>query len=429
MKRSLIIVFCLLLGLSWYMAISEIVNNPKKMQAHVEAAAAYEAQGIYVDAITEYEQALNYQPSDVEITLKMANAHLNTGSTKKFTSICKGLAESNQESTEAMDCLMNYYVENKAQLSAVKYLNEFLTTYPENENAQKWMLKLKGSYRNLISHYDELGVMANGTFVVKMDEGYGIINSLGEEILEPLYEEVHPYSEAELALIKKDGAYIYVDKDGQTRLVPDKDIEEIGMMSSNRTVALKNGKKAYLDEKLQPVTEYVWEDLTQVAERTGAGKKSGKWALVNRSGEEKTEYIYEDVITDENGFCSMMKRIFVKEAGAYHLVDTKGESVGELKFENARAFSNGELAAVCQNGKWGFVNTEGELVIEYQFDDAKSFHNGFAAVCKEGKWGYIDETGYVIIEPQFTQITDISAEGTAAVFAEKWTLIQLNIFQ
>lgn len=430
MKRNLIILLCLLLGLSWYTAVSEAVNNPKKAQEHVENAKKYEEQGIYVDAVTEYEEALKYQPDDMDISLKMAKAYLNTGNSKKFTSICKEFAESRQDSKEALDCLMNYYVENKEELSAVKYLNEFLETYPQNENARKWMLQLEGSYQTLFCRYDELGSIVFDTMVVSKDEKKGVANSKGEEILEPVYEEIYPFSDSGLALLKKDGTYIYVDEDGQTRLVDNSSYEMLGMMYSDRTIALRDNQYTYLDENLQPVTELSWDQLTQIAQKTGAGKKNGKWALLDKNGKEKTEYIYEDVSVDEFGFCSMQKRIFVKEAGKYHLVDTKGNAIGELEFNEAQPFSDdGTYAAVCANGKWGFVDTDGELVIECNYDDAKSFVNGFAAVCMDSKWGYIDETGHMAIEPQFEFASSISSEGTAAVFSDEWELIQLNLFK
>lgn len=430
MKRNLIILLCLLLGLSWYMAISEAVNNPKKAREHVENAKKYEEQGIYVDAVTEYEEALKYQPDDIDISLKMAKAYLNTGNSKKFTSIRKELAESRQDSAKALDCLMNYYVENKEEPSAVKYLGEFLETYPKNESAQKWMLQLKGSYQTLFCRYDELGNIVFETMVVSKDEKKGVANSKGEEILEPAYEEVYPFSDSGLALLKKDGTYIYVDQDGQTRLVDNASYEMLGMMYSDRTTAFKEGQYTYLDEKLQPVTELSWDQLTQIAQKTGAGKKDGKWALLDKNGKEITEYIYDDVSMDEFGFCSMQKRIFVKETGKYHMVDTKGKTVGELQFDEAYPFSDeGAYAAVCMNGKWGFTDTEGKLVIECSYEDARSFSNGFAAVCMDNKWGYIDETGYMIIEPQFEFASAISAEGTAAVFSDEWELIQLNLFR
>lgn len=83
-----------------------------------------EEKEIYVDAIEEYEQALKYVPEDAAIQLRIAKAYLNSGNTKKFTSICEETAETYQEHTDAMDLLMEYYVENDSESRAVKYLEK-----------------------------------------------------------------------------------------------------------------------------------------------------------------------------------------------------------------------------------------------------------------------------------------------------------------
>lgn len=428
MKKKIIILLCLLLGLSWYMSISEVINNPKKIAAHMEKAAELEAKGIYVDAITEYEQALEYQPENVDISLKMADAYLKTGNSKKFQTICKEYAERNQKDMKALDHLMEYYIELDNQVSAVKYLNDFISLYPENENAQKWMLELKGSYTKLFCNYDELSEIGNGTMIVKKKELYGVTDSKGTELLPPTYEELYPFSKDGLALAKLDGIYIYIDTEGQRRLVPENIDPKRGMLTNKRGIAYSEGKYGYQDENLVSVTAYEWDALSLIEEGVGAGKKNGKWALVDKNGEEKTEYIYDDVLCDENGFCSIQQRIFVKEQNYYHMVDKKGKAIGELKLDTARPFSEGIYAAVCIDGKWGFADNEGNLVIECIYDDAKSFSYGFAAVCLEDRWGYIDESGYMVIEPQFKNVTEISEEGTAAVFDEEWELIQLSVF-
>lgn len=428
MKKKLIILFCVLLGLSWYTAISEIINNPKEVAAHLETAANFEAQGIYVDAITEYEQALAIQTDSVEISMKMADAYLMTGNSKKFQVICKEYAESHQDDINAMNHLMEYYLSNDNQVSAVKYLNDFLESYPENENAQKWMLQLKGSFTKLYARYDELFEISNGLMVVKKDDGYGLADSKGMLVLEPVYEELYPFSEDGFMLAKQEGIYIYIDSDGQRRLLPETNYTDLGMMINDRTVAANNGKYGYLDEKLQPVTEFQWDKLTLIEKGVGAGLLNGKWALLDKDGETRTEYIYDDVIIDTYGLCSKQQRVFVKQQNAYYMVDKKGETIGELQFENAKPFTDDQYAAVCMNGKWGFVNEDGELIIECTYDDAQSFQNGFAAVCVDEKWGYIDENGHLVIEPQFEKVTAISKEGTAAVLKDEWELIQLSVF-
>lgn len=429
MKRNLILVFCILLGLSWYMAISEAINNPKKAKECMAKAAELEAQGIYVDAIAEYEGALKYQPEDVEISLKMAAAYLQMGNSKQFLSICKEAAKTDQKDASALDLLMEYYTERNDEASAVKYLSEFAEEYPKNEAAKQWLLQLKGSYEELYCNYKELSAICNDSMVVEESGKYGLADGLGVALLGAEYDEAYPYSEDGLALVCKNGDYFYVDRDGQTRLVADASYAHLGMMSSGRTVAEVGGSYGYLDEKLQPVTEFSWTKLSLISESVGACQLDGKWALVNKRGKVKTEYLYEDVIVDEAGFCCRQKRIFVKEQGKYHLIDRKGKNIGELAFDDARCFSEEGSAAVCVDGKWGFVDAKGNLVIECQYEAAQSFHHGFAAVCADGKWGYVDEEGNLVVEPQFEIATPISEKGTAAVKQEQWKLIQLNIFQ
>lgn len=429
MKRNLILIFCVLLGLSWFTAISEAVNNPKKVQEHLARAAELEAQGIYVDAITEYEEALSYWPNDAEISLKMAEAQLQIGNSKKFANICKSVAAGNQKDVSAMNRLMAYYTEKNDRASAVKYLSEFTEQHPKNENAMSWLVRLKGSYEELFLNYEEPGAIVHNSMVVAREGKYGLADGRGAELLETEYDEVHPYSEDGLALILKDGAYVYIDRDAQTRLVPDGSYGHLGMMSSGRTMAEVSGKYALLDDQLQPLTEFMWDDLTQISDSTGACAVNGKWALINKNGKTRTEYVYEDVIRDEYGFCAGQKRIFVKENGKYHLVDKKGSAIGDLTFDDAHIFPKEGFAAVCEGGKWGFIDARGKLVIEYQYEDAQSFSNGFAAVCVGGKWGYIDENNHQVVEPKFDSVTPISEVGTASVKQEEWMLIQLELFR
>ncbi len=434
MKKYVILIFAVLLGLSWYTAISDTVNRPKHAKEHIQRAARLEEKEIYVDAVTEYEQALEYTPDDVSIHIKMAKAYLNSGNTNKFTSICENTAEAYQDQTEALDMLMEYYLDNDYEVEAVKYLEDFTEDYPDNKNAGEWFAKLKGSYTELYCSYDEMGELINDSMVVMKEDLYGIADEMGQEIIEAKYKEIYPFSEDGFALARKDdGTYIYIDQDGQIRKVPDEIYKDPGMISSKRAVACKDGKYGYLDENMEPVGKFSWDELTGIKGSTGAARKDKKWVLVNKEGKAKDEQKYEDVIVDENGFCSNQKCIFVKDKKGYRLINAKGKRIGKLTFDDAKAFTEDGCAAVCRDGKWGFVNTDGELVIDYTYEDAQSFRNGLAAVNADGLWGYVDEEGKMMITPRFTAATHFSGAGTAAVQIkedgeEEWKLIQLNTY-
>lgn len=435
MKRNVIIVFAILLGLSWITALVEAADKPKKIKEHLERAAELEEKEIYVDALQEYSSALEYDPDNQQILVKMAQASLSSGDSRKFISICENTAERYQDNTEALDMLMQYYTDNDYDKKAVKYLKEFTDEYPDNENAGDWFLKLAGTYDELYCRYDEISGIVNDTMVVRRDGMYGIADAKCSEIIAPEYKALCPFSEDGLALAQKtDGSWVYIDQDGQTRKAPDREYQDLGMFSSERAAAKKDGKYAYLDEDMEPVCEFEWDFLTAFSDRTGAGETDGKWALVNKKGEAKNDEWYDGIIVDENGFCSKQKRVFVIKEGLCYMTDTKGKEIGKLTFEDAKAFTDEGYAAVCSGGKWGFVNTDGELVIDYAYEDAESFCNGYAAVCTDGLWGYIDEEGHLIIEPEFTEATYFSSLGTALVKVEnqgeeEWRLIQLNMYQ
>lgn len=437
MKKNMFLILIGLLAVAWLAAVNDMVSIPGKIKEHIEKAQSYEKKQIYVDAAQEYQEVLTYDADNVEISLKMAEDYLAYGEDKKFISTCQQTAEANQDDTSAMDMLMQYYIDNAQETKAVKYLKTFTASYPENENAKNWLKELQGTYTRIYCRYGQLSAIYNDSMVVYDTENlvYGITDAQGKDLTECIYSEVHPYSGDGYALVLRDDqTYAYLDKDGLARKAPDLNYTNLGMLNEDRAPARKDGKYGFLDENMEEKTDFEWDALSAVVNKTAAAEKDGKWAVISRNGKAKTEYIFDDVVMDENGACSNQDVLIVSENGSYHVVDKKGEAKGDAVFDAAKAFTTDGYAAVLQNGKWGFVNTDGEMVIECQYDDALSFSNGYAAVKKGDSWGYIDKENTMAIEPGFALATSLSTDGTAAVKIvnedeEIWQLIQLSIFE
>lgn len=166
MKRNVILGLVGLLAVSWLAAVNDMVSIPKKIKEHIAKAEVLEEKQIYVDAVDEYQGALEYEPDDVELSMKMAEDYLAYGENKKFISTCQKVAEENQKDTMALDTLMKYYQDNKQEDRAVKYLKTFTKNYPKNENAQKWLKELQGTYTRLFCKYDQLSAIYNDSMVV-----------------------------------------------------------------------------------------------------------------------------------------------------------------------------------------------------------------------------------------------------------------------
>lgn len=435
LKSKLLLAFIVLTGLAWFMTISNVIENPKRIQECMAKAIALEEQGIYVDAITEYQNALEYDPGNYEISYKIAIDYLLIGENKKFVNLSKELINSHPEHEDALDSLMNYYQEHD-KLAAVRYVAQLVEDQPNNEYAKKWLLKLKGSYKEMPFNYAELVDSYEDCFVVlakDLETGntiYELLDAQGEVVLAGAYEYVGPMSEDGLALVVINGHYTYVDKDANTRKVPDMEqYQSVGLINNERIVATKDGYYGLLDSNLVQKCDFIYEDMTIPADKLVAAKQNGKWGLISRNGKAKTEFVYDDVLRDEHGFATRQKLVFVKIGQAYHIINEEGVNIGSEEYEDAKPFPSIGYAAVCRNGKWGYVDKEGQLIIDYQFEDARSFHNGYAAVCMDGKWGFIDISGTVVIPNNFEMVTDITSRGTAVVNNGKLKLIQLNLFQ
>lgn len=438
MKKKIVILFLALLALGWLVSISAILNDPKDYEAHIEKAEELEKKEIYIDAITEYQEALAYSGDNVELLRRMANDYLMLNETSEYVSTLEKAIELEQDgSEEALDDLMQYYIDQNAVEKAVQYVYEYTQTSPDVEYVQKWFLELKGSYKELYCRYDEMQGIYNDYMVVKSGDFYSITDASGSRLLDVEYTELTPFFSNEYArTVNSKGNVIYIDTDGRTRVVPDEKYDNLGVLNDSRIAASLKGKYGYLDENGEPVTDFQWEDITAFND-VGAAKLDGKWAIINEKGKEKTEYIYDDIITDEYGIACRQSRLFAQTDKKYQLISNKGKEISSEKFDDAKVFTEDGYAAVCKKGKWGFVNVDGELIIDYQYDDALSFANGYAAVCIDGLWGYIDTDNNLIIDADLLEATSFSSEGSAAVKVQvesedeeqtaEWHLIKLNI--
>lgn len=437
MKNKIIIIFIVLLGLSWFASISSMFSNPKEYQTHLEKAEDLENREIYIDAISEYEAALQYDPQNVGLLIKMANDYLKIDKTKKYISTLQKAVEAESDgSKEALDLLMNYYIDDDNEYKAAQYIRDYTNKSPNIDYANEWLLRLKGSYRELYCRYDEMLGMYNDCMIVKMGDVYSAVDASGNRLLEKSFSELGFYSNDGYALTKNEkGGVIFIDKEGLTRVVPDKSYENVGILNNERIVASKGNKYGFLDETGKAITEFKWENLTAY-NKSAMAQSNGKWAIIGSKGKEKTEYIFDDVLMDQYGVACNQERFFVKDGSKYKLIDTKGKTVSDETYDDAKIFNSEGYAAVCQNGKWGYVDPDGEIKIKCQYDNAKSFSNGYAAVCVNNKWGYIDMDNNMIIKADLVDATDFSSEGTAAIKIEgnnddpaEWRLIKLNMKQ
>ena len=76
------------------------------------------------------------------------------------------------------------------------------------------------------------------------------------------------------------------------------------------------------------------------------------------------------------------------------------------------------MAAVKGPGGWGYIDSDGQVVVPLQFEEVQAFSHGLAPVKKAGLWGFVDKNGKLVTPVQFSWAMELR-EGMALVEKDK----------
>lgn len=208
----------------------------------------------------------------------------------------------------------------------------------------------------------------------------GFINSAGKRILPDL--ELRRMSSG----FCEDRAVIYEGENWDIRII-DIDGNFYGSLDFLRT-------ESYFSEGLLP-----------------AETKDGQTGYVNRDGEFAflvpiVNYgDYRLYATDFNGGYAVIMTI--SDTSVWRIINNQGEYVSdELQLHWASSFRDGLSRVRLLNYKYMFINTKGEPLLDLLFDDAFSFHNGYARIVYEGRDGLINTEGTIFWSDEIVKAQD-----------------------
>lgn len=256
-------------------------------------------------------------------------------------------------------------------------------------------------------------------FVIEKNEKYGYIDKTGQIIIEPQFEEAHPFHEG-LAYVQILGnndklKEYYIDKTGKIVINQEFELRKSYFSEGLALIAImdyygtydeeygfwvNNDKYGFIDKTgkcvINPQFEYAeefHEGLSCV--HIGAlGLPGGKTGYINHDG----EFIIQPQFGWGKSFSEGLAPVSI--GNKYGYIDKTGQTIIPIQFDKAYPFSEG-LARIQIDEKWGFIDKTGRIIINPTFDYAHDFHEGLAYIEVNGKAGYIDPKGKYAIKPQF----------------------------
>ncbi|MBO4456220.1 MAG: WG repeat-containing protein [Butyrivibrio sp.] len=183
--------------------------------------------------------------------------------------------------------------------------------------------------------------------IVRMSDGYRIIDSDGNYKLENPFKEIY--------LCGNGIAYVQKDEDSEFQFI---DLE--GNVLTDEKIKYTDSSKRFSDGFL-PV---------QIGEYA-----QSRWGFIDSNMEYLVEPQYETV----HNFANEMAGVENKD-GLWGYVDITGQEVIPCQFESVYDFGEYDLAPIKVNGKYGMIRKDGSYYIEPYLDDIRPFSDGYACV-------------------------------------------------
>lgn len=292
----------------------------------------------------------------------------------------------------------------------------------------------------LFSFYDKIyaasdfseGYAIVSNWISVLDVRFGVYNTLGEECISPMYQDLGHMTDNRLRFAKKNNKFGYINE---------YDLEIIPFVydgatdfSEDLAGVILNGKGGYIDTLNNVIIPFEYQQvnpfkngLAIVANIESVYQTTVFYhrGLINNKGEVILPVEYDRVNTLDHKTFAIRKDLGDKK-DLWKYIDGQGNELFGKGFKEANEFSNG-LAAVKSEKFFGYINESGEEVIPATYETADYFQsNGRAIVSLKKKYGVIDNQGNEIIPLLYQEILG-SYEGYFFVKLKgKWGVIDEN---
>lgn len=359
-------------------------------------------------------------------------------------------------------CMSNYNTETKEY--ETKVLNEkreqIITGYSNVQAIPTDSTADGVPYENTVLKY-------------KKDGKYGIISTEGEEITEPIYEDISAVTYKEgMLLVKENGKYGVININGKVVIKPEYDNITVDNYYDAETKYQKTGfivcnineegyRYGYVDYRGKKILDTIYTEIERVTEieneddlyiiayKDGqAGLLKNKKVVLNYEYEEIMYYSYNDVfivqrngkqgISDRNGNIKIDTKYTNMSFGGIYVNVTDENNESKILDLNGNEVTDGYVAKMPtqdgmhyivydEEGIYKIIDNNGNIVIDKQYTNIEEIGNNYYIVANNRNNGIIDLSGKSLVELKYNSIVKIdNTELLQANISETSTVSLIN---
>lgn len=420
------IALTLLMVLSWKMLINNNNAFVTEYNNYLSAARENAEKGIIVNAISNYDAALELKSSP-ELYAEIIDFYKSQGMSRERLSRCEDFITEYPLEPKSYESLLSLYFENEDYESCYDVIETTEKRQLQSEYIDKVLSEIYYKYHLEYSTYSDVATYSSSFCAVRKKDLWAFVNRYGESKTSSKFVEAGVFTSSGYApIVDQSGDAYFIDSSGNKILASDEKFLKFGPLCSGYAFAVRlDGKYTYVDSGLNTAFgEY--DRASSFNNGRAAVCQSGRWRIIDESGKEVGNSEYSDIKLDGKEIAFRSERAFVSDGNGFIMIDTEGNRIGTEVYEDAFVFAGDEFTAVKVGGKWCFIDADGKHISDIKYEDARPFANGFAAVCIDGKWGFINSKEQIVISPQFGDAREFNEKGSCFVKnGEMWQLLKL----
>ncbi|WP_434579813.1 WG repeat-containing protein [Sulfurimonas sp. NW15] len=253
-------------------------------------------------------------------------------------------------------------------------------------------------------------------YPLKKENLYGFIDTDGQWVVEPQYEEIEKFDSNDLIKVKKDGKYGFINTKGEIVIEPQ--FDEIEAFEDELSKVKQNDKYGFINTKGEIIIQPQFKHASSFSEGFAEIGKNEKYGLIDKKGNIIIEPQFDDIYGFENGFAKF------EINDRIGLINTAGKIIINPEYDNKIKVKNGFIEVKHSNKK-GLFNKQGQMILDFNYDSI-AVNDNFFIVQKYGRYEFLDKNTQLIRDDRYEDY-DIMGNGYIAVkHYGKWGLLNKN---
>ena len=263
-------------------------------------------------------------------------------------------------------------------------------------------------------------------FASYKDNKWGIIDSTGNNVIDPSYREMIVVPNSKLGVFICTYDVNYDTGDYKTKVLNDKNqeiftqydkVEAIQNQDKDGNLwyeqnvlkVQKDGKIGLIDLTGNEIIPIEYDEISAIPEIENSFKvkKDSKYGIVDGDGKTVVQAQYADI--DVLGKDNKSGFIVKNDSGKYGIVDYSNTQILEAKYDSIEKVYGNDMYVVTVSGKQKVVNKAGEDVLTTGFDSIKQIlanQENAVIFMKANKCGVMNTNGEVLIDAQYDSLKE-----------------------